>query len=127
MAARDLRGNGAQFVPNWWDGAAWSGEPAAGKPLGCTMLGEPVVLYRRTDGAPAALEDRCVHRSMPLSLGRVRGDVLECGYHGLQYDAGGTCVRIPGQPAIPRSACVRSYPVVERDRVVWVWMGDPAN
>jgi vanillate O-demethylase monooxygenase subunit len=127
MRARDLCGNGAQFVRNAWYVAAWSDELAAGKPLGCTMLGEPVVLYRRTDGAPAALEDRCVHRSMPLSLGRVRGDVLECGYHGLQYDAGGTCVRIPGQPAIPRSACVRSYPVVERDRVVWVWMGEPAR
>jgi vanillate monooxygenase len=124
MPVRNLNGAGAQFVRNAWYAAAWPDELVAGKPLGCTMLSEPVVLYRRADGIPAALEDRCVHRSMPLSLGRVRGDFIECGYHGLQYDCTGACVRIPGQQAIPRMARVRSYPAVEQDGFVWVWMGD---
>ena len=106
MTSMNLSGAGTQFVHNAWYAAAYSDELVAGKPLGCVLLGEPVVLYRRADGAPAALEDRCVHRSLPLSMGRVRGDVLECGYHGLQYDCEGTCVRIPGQSTIPaRRGC----------------------
>ena len=127
MSVRNLNGTGAQFVRNAWYLAAWSDELTAAKPLGCTMLGEPVVLYRLANGAPAALEDRCVHRSMPLSLGRVRGDVIECGYHGLQYDCAGVCVRIPGQRTIPSKARVRSYPVVEQDRCIFVWMGDASR
>ena len=127
MTVRNLNGAGTAFVQQAWYAAAWSDELAPDKPLGCVMLGAPVVLYRRSDGTPAALEDRCVHRSLPLSAGRVRGDMIECGYHGLQYDCAGACVRIPGQQSIPATARVRSYPVVEQDCFVWVWMGDPAN
>jgi vanillate O-demethylase monooxygenase subunit len=127
MANRNLNGAGAQFVRNAWYAAAYSDELVAGKPLPIVMLREPVVLYRRRDGAPAALEDRCVHRSLPLSMGRVQGDVLECGYHGLQFDCEGRCVRIPGQSAIPEAARVRSYRVVEQDGFIWVWMGDAAK
>ena len=127
MSTGNLNGAGAQFVRNAWYAAAWSDELVAGQPLGCTMLQEPVVLYRRTDGVPVALEDRCVHRSLPLSLGRVRGDVIECGYHGLQYDCAGACVRIPGQQTIPAAARVRTYPVIEQDCVIWVWMGNASK
>ena len=127
MLTRNLSGRGTEFVRNAWYAAAWSEELVAGRPLACMMLNEPIVLYRRTDGAPAALEDRCVHRSLPLSLGRIRGDLIECGYHGLQYDCAGACVRIPGQPTIPPTARVRSYPVVEQDGFIWVWMGERAQ
>ena len=127
MLTRNLSGRGTEFVRNAWYAAAWSDELVAGRPLACMMLNEPIVLYRRTDGAPAALEDRCVHRSLPLSLGRIRGDLIECGYHGLQYDCAGACVRIPGQPTIPPTARVRSYPVVEQDGFIWVWMGERAQ
>jgi vanillate O-demethylase monooxygenase subunit len=125
MLARDLNAGSSQFVRNAWYAAAWSDELLAGAPLGRTLLGEPVVLFRVDGGAPAALEDRCIHRSMPLSKGRVRSDTIECGYHGLQFDCRGTCVRIPGQDAIPPSARIRSYPIAEQDGFVWVWMGDP--
>ena len=47
------------------------------------ILGEPVVLFRKEDGTPVALEDRCVHRHLPLSMGRLVGDHLQCHYHGL--------------------------------------------
>jgi vanillate O-demethylase monooxygenase subunit len=127
LSSRRLCGEDTSFVRNAWYAAAWSDEVGRDKPLACMMLGEPVVLYRDASGAPVALEDRCVHRSMPLSLGRIRGDLIECGYHGLQYASSGRCVRIPGQPSIPRTACIRSYPVVEQDGFVWVWMGDPAR
>ncbi|HJU24778.1 MAG TPA: aromatic ring-hydroxylating dioxygenase subunit alpha [Casimicrobiaceae bacterium] len=127
LTSRSLGGGDATFVRNAWYAAAWSEELGHDKPLGCTMLGNPVVLYRNAAGTPVALEDRCIHRSLPLSLGRIRGDVIECGYHGLQYETSGRCVRIPGQPSIPRSACIRSYPVIEQDGFVWLWMGESAR
>jgi len=125
MSITNLRGVGTSFVRNAWYAAACSDEVANGKPLSCRLLNEPVVVYRRADGVPVALEDRCIHRSMPLSLGRVCGDVIECGYHGLRYDCHGACVRIPGQDRIPERARIRAYPTVERDGFVWIWMGDP--
>ena len=91
------------------------------------FLGEPVVLYRREDGTPVALEDRCCHRHLPLSKGRVEGDDLRCGYHGLRFDASGRCVEIPGQASIPPQARVRAYPLTERYHWIWLWMGDPAK
>lgn len=124
MRNRDLGRIGQPFVREAWYLAAWSDE-LTDRPRGVVLLGSPVVLYRRSDGTPAALEDRCIHRSLPLAAGRVCGDVIECGYHGLQFDASGHCVHIPGQDRIPPTAFVASYPVVEQDGCVWVWMGAP--
>ncbi|MCX5592283.1 aromatic ring-hydroxylating dioxygenase subunit alpha [Alcaligenes endophyticus] len=90
------------------------------------MLGEDLVLYRREDGQPVALEDSCPHRRLPLSKGRLIGDQVECGYHGLTFDCSGACTKAPGVAQIPKSAVVRSYPCTERYGMVWVWMGDPA-
>jgi phenylpropionate dioxygenase-like ring-hydroxylating dioxygenase large terminal subunit len=90
------------------------------------ILGEPVVLYRRLDGSVVGLEDACPHRKLPLSMGRLIGDRVECGYHGLTFDGTGTCTRVPGVEKIPHVARVRSYPVVERYGFVWIWTGDPA-
>ena len=95
--------------------------------MGRTFLGEPVVLYRKQGGTPVALEDRCCHRQLPLSMGKLEGDELRCGYHGLKFDASGTCVEIPGQTNIPPQARVRAYPVLEKFGWVWIWMGDPAR
>ena len=101
------------FLRNYWYVAAYDHEITR-HPLGRVILGEPVVFYRLEDGTPVALEDRCAHRHLPLSMGKLVGDALQCHYHGLRYDKTGTCVRIPGQDMIPRSARVKSYPVVER-------------
>jgi vanillate O-demethylase monooxygenase subunit len=90
------------------------------------LLDEPVVLYRAEDGRPVALEDRCCHRHAPLSRGRLVGDAVECPYHGFTYDPSGACILVPGQPKVPPGARVKSYPVVERHRWIWIWMGDPA-
>ena len=113
------------FLRNYWYVAATDAEIER-KPLGRIILGEPIVFYRLEDGTPVALEDRCAHRHLPLSMGKLVGDTLQCHYHGLRYDQTGTCVRVPGQDLIPRSARVRSYPVVERYHWLWIWMGDPA-
>src|ERR1019366_158526 len=84
-----------------------------------------LVIYRRQDGAPAALEDCCWHRMLPLSRGRLLGDEIVCGYHGLQYNSDGRCTRMPSQATVNPAACVRSFPAVELHRYVWVWLGDP--
>lgn len=96
-------------------------------PLGRWLLDEPVVLYRREAGDVVALEDRCPHRWAPLSRGRLAGDDIACGYHGFRYGADGRCTRIPSQAAVPSALRVRTYPVVERGPIVWIWMGDPAR
>ncbi len=113
------------FLRNHWYAAAWSHELGAA-PLARVFLGEPVVLYRGADGRPVALADRCCHRALPLSLGRVIGDDIECGYHGLRFDPSGACVQVPGQSRVPAGARVAAYPVAERDGWIWIWMGDPA-
>ncbi len=113
------------FLRNCWYAAAWDDEVTE-TPLARTILGEPVVLFRTGSGRPAALEDRCCHRSVPLSLGRTEGETIRCGYHGLRFDAGGRCVEVPGQSAIPPGAGVRAWPLVERHGWVWIWMGDAA-
>ena len=113
------------FLKNYWYVAATDNE-IVNKPLARTFLGEPVVLYRTGDGKVVALEDRCVHRQLPLSMGKLVGDELQCHYHGLRYDRTGACVRVPGQDTIPPTARIKSYPVVERYHWVWIWMGDPA-
>lgn len=112
------------FLRDSWYVAVWAGDLPA-TPVARTILSEPVVLYRRADGTPAALEDRCCHRSLPLSLGKVEGDNIRCGYHGLVFDSAGACVGIPGQSAIPPGAAVRSYPVAEKWGAIWIWMGAP--
>ena len=102
------------YVRNAWYVAAWSHELEAGKPIPVSILDEPIVLFRSDSGRLVALEDRCVHRLAPLSLGRCEGDRLRCMYHGLLYDPDGAVAEIPGQDLIPRGARVRSYPIADR-------------
>lgn len=110
-----------------WHVACWAMDLEAAKPFALTMAGDPVVIFRTEGGSLVALEDRCVHRLAPLSLGRCEGESLRCMYHGFRFAADGTCVEIPGQDMIPASARVRSYPVEERHSWIWVWLGDPAK
>lgn len=112
------------FVRNCWYIAAWADEIDAG-PFARTVLDEPLVIYRGGDGGPVVLEDRCCHRALPLSMGTVIPDGLQCGYHGLVFDETGCCIRVPGQAAVPPGAKIKSYPAVEKWRWIWVWMGDP--
>jgi phenylpropionate dioxygenase-like ring-hydroxylating dioxygenase large terminal subunit len=111
------------YLRNCWYMAAW-GEELGSTPLARTFLGEPVVLFRDADGAPRALFDRCPHRFAPLSRGRLADGIVECVYHGLKFGPAGDCVANPHGRAT-RSLSVRSYPVVEAHRAIWIWMGDP--
>lgn len=91
-----------------------------------TVCNKKLVMYRRADGTPVVLEDACWHRLTPLSKGRLIGDDVECGYHGLVFNPSGRCIHMPSQETLNPSACVRTFPAVEKHRFIWVWMGDPA-
>jgi len=111
------------FARNHWYAAAWLSE-LGDAPLARRILDEPIVLFRGKDGAVSALADRCPHRLVPLSMGTLVDQGIQCGYHGMMFDGGGRCVGIPGQDVIPTRAQVRSYPIAERYGLAWIWMGD---
>ena len=113
-------------VPAAWYVAATSGELKAAKPIARTVLGIPLVLFRDGDGRASALLDRCPHRGVPLSLGRVEGGRLQCSYHGWCFDGAGICREVPGLMDAAEGPARRTpaYPVQEQQGYLWVWM-DP--
>ena len=114
----------SNFLNNAWYVAALS--PDVGRSLKpVRLLSQAIVLYRTQDGAPVALEDACPHRKLPLSMGRLKGDAVECGYHGLTFDCSGKCIDAATQQRIPPFAVVRSYPVCDKYGLLWIWMGEP--
>ena len=124
MTMGEPRTHSRRFPLNAWYVAAWDAEVGR-KPLARTICNRDLVLYRRLDGEPVVLADACWHRLLPLSLGSLINDEIQCGYHGLRFDNGGRCTHMPSQGTINPSACVRAYPVVERHRFIWVWPGEP--
>jgi vanillate O-demethylase monooxygenase subunit len=113
------------FLRNAWYVAATSRELAARGIMSRKLLNEQVVLFRTEAGNISALRDACIHRHAPLSLGKIVGETLQCGYHGARFDTAGQCVHIPGQSSLPSKARVRCYPIMERYGFVWIWMGEP--
>ena len=114
---------------SWWVAAHAS--EVTDKPTMRWITELPIALYRKADGEPAALHNRCPHRWAPLHMGEVSGDDLVCPYHGFQFAPSGQCVKVPTQDATPAAIRVRSFPVVERYGFIWIWTGqadlaDPA-
>ncbi|MEC5399878.1 aromatic ring-hydroxylating dioxygenase subunit alpha [Uliginosibacterium sp. H1] len=91
------------------------------------LLGENIVLWKKSDGTPAAARDRCCHRTAKLSKGYVEGDNIVCGYHGWQYDCSGACVKIPQftNEKIPPGARIDTYRCQEKFGYVWVALDEP--
>ena len=118
------------FAKNVWYVAAHAHELEDGM-AARTIAGEPVVMFRKESGEVAALEDRCPHRFVPLSMGKRVGDTLQCGYHGLRFDATGACAEAPNDEEQRARICVRTFVAVERYAMIWLWFGavedaDPA-
>ncbi len=113
---------------NYWYPIVQSSELPAESPVGITCLGEDLVLFRDSRGNPNVLFDRCPHRHVKLSVGRVFGDELQCSFHGLRFDGAGACTLIPWEqqtnPAMQQKLCVRSYKAAEVGGVVWAYLGD---
>ena len=113
------------YLKNCWYVAGWSKDYNRSLTPE-KILNEEIVIYRCLDGRPAALENACPHRKLPLSEGKLEGDQIVCGYHGLTFDNMGSCVFAPKQPnQTPKRAVVKSYPVIDRYRLLWIWMGNP--
>jgi phenylpropionate dioxygenase-like ring-hydroxylating dioxygenase large terminal subunit len=111
----------------YWYAVAQSSDIVPG-PLAVTVLGEPLVLWRTTDGVLTAAYDRCPHREAPLSLGQVVESAVQCPYHGWMFDASGACVRIPSAPpdrAVPPTARLTTIHATERYGLVWVSLDTP--
>ena len=113
------------FLKNAWYVAAWDHEVTRDLQQ-ITVLGEKICAFRSEAGDLVALEDACPHRKLPLSKGRIKGDTVECGYHGLTFNCVGQCVWAPGAGGIPSNAKVHAYPCHEKYGLVWIWMGNPA-
>lgn len=116
------------FLKNTWYMAAWA-EEIGREMLARTLLSQPVLMFRKRDGTAVALSDRCAHRFAKLSDGMLIDDEVRCPYHGLKYDCTGVCTDNPhGNHIIPSKMKIRSYPLVERYGILWIWMGDaPAD
>lgn len=112
------------LVRNCWYVAARSSEVSRDL-MSRRILGVDVAMYRTLAGKPVAVRNRCPHRSFPLAKGKLEGDILVCGYHGMQFDSSGRCAKMPSMPITPSNANVRSFPMVEQAPLVWIWMGDP--
>lgn len=108
----------------WW--VAAFGEEVTRTPLARWLLDTPVMLYRTEAGEIVALEDRCPHRQAPLSIGKLRGDAIECGYHGFQFNPDGRCILVPTMKS-PPPIRIDAYPVREEGPLVWIYLGDRAQ
>ncbi len=115
-----------EFLNNAWYAAAWSDE--VGQALfERTIIDRSILFYRDPDGVALAMNNACPHRSAPLHLGKLHGDVVECPYHGLKFDRSGMCIYNPhGNQKIPSRARTYKYPLEERHDMLWIWMGDAA-
>jgi phenylpropionate dioxygenase-like ring-hydroxylating dioxygenase large terminal subunit len=127
LAARDHR-PGDYVCRNAWYSLCHD-SAVKNKPLARTLDEKPVVVWRDRTGKIVVQDDSCLHRRVPLSLGKIADGTLQCPYHGWSYDSRGSCVKIPslGPGSTPNSRFVLgTYPSHVRYGLVWVWYGDPA-
>jgi phenylpropionate dioxygenase-like ring-hydroxylating dioxygenase large terminal subunit len=114
-------------IRNSWYVAAWDHEVDR-TPIARTLCGERILLYRKFDRSVVALHDACPHRLLPLSMGIKEGDNIRCRYHGLLIGSDGQAVEMPVRTEkTHKSICTKAYPVAERHRFVWIWIGDASK
>jgi nitrite reductase/ring-hydroxylating ferredoxin subunit len=119
-------------VPNGWFVVAVAAGLTPGEVVPLYYFGKELVLFRGTDGAPHLLDAHCPHMGAHLAVGgQVEESCIRCPFHGWKFDGEtGRCVDVPYDDVdyIPRSATARSYPVLERNRMIWAWhhlLGEP--
>ncbi|ODP37756.1 aromatic ring-hydroxylating dioxygenase subunit alpha [Sphingomonas turrisvirgatae] len=115
------------WITNRWYVAAWDSEVDR-TPIARTICGEPVMLFRKLDRSVVAMRDACPHRLLPLSMGFKEGDSVRCRYHGLLIGSDGCATQMPiKHEQVPKGLCATLYPVIEKHRFVWIWIGEAAK
>ncbi|MBN1371348.1 MAG: aromatic ring-hydroxylating dioxygenase subunit alpha [Anaerolineaceae bacterium] len=97
------------------------------QPIGTTRLGEKMVFWRDESGKVNAAVDRCPHRGVELSRGKVQEGHLQCPFHGFEFDSSGKCVLVPANGrngVIPAAMKVKTYPTYEAHGLIWLWWGE---
>ena len=123
MDSADANGYVSQaYLRNAWYPVDWV-DSLGPTPVAKMLLEEEIVLYRKADGTALAASNRCPHRFAELHNGKVIGDNLQCPYHGLQYSPTGACAHNPHGKNLPKAARIKSYPLLERHDLIWIWMG----
>ena len=118
------------MIPDQWYAVLQSKQIPRRRPIGVTRMGEKMVFWRDVRGRAACAVDLCPHRGAALSAGKLSGDCVECPFHGFQFDTSGRCTQIPaiGRSAeVPQAFRVRTFPVVEKHGLVYMWWGEPRN
>lgn len=116
----------AGLDPNYWYPVEHDSAIADGQVVEVVFQGESVALYRDETGRLHALENRCAHRQVPLTVGVVQGTRLVCQYHGWGYNGCGELVEVPHElfgKKFPKCT-IGSYPVRVRYGLVWIFFGD---
>jgi phenylpropionate dioxygenase-like ring-hydroxylating dioxygenase large terminal subunit len=116
------------MIPNQWYAILESNEVKPGKPVGVRRMGEKLVAWRGPNGALTVMVDQCPHRGVALSAGILKGECIQCPFHGFEYDLNGACKLVPanGRAAEPPKALhVRTYPTREAHGLVYIWWGEP--
>lgn len=114
------------FLRDHWYVACASSQLSSTQPKAVQILDLEMVVFRDGDGQACALEDRCAHRQVKLSKGRMQNGNISCGYHGWEYDGAGNLLRIPSltrdDGKLAPKKCVKNYPVYENSHYLWVWI-----
>jgi phenylpropionate dioxygenase-like ring-hydroxylating dioxygenase large terminal subunit len=116
------------MIRNQWYVILESKEVKAGKMTGVTRLGEKLVLWRDRQGKVVCMHDRCPHRGVALTAGKLLGEHLQCPFHGFEYDNSGACVCIPANGVaapLPKAMRVPTYPTYEGNGFIYIWWGEP--
>jgi len=115
-----------RVIVNDWHAIATAASLLAGTVQQVRLLDRDLVLWRGEQGSIQVWENRCPHRSVKLSNGRVQQDTLICPYHGMVYNTEGQCIKVPAHPDYvpPQQACVRRYQVQEKYGLIFVCLGD---
>lgn len=125
--SRRQKARAAGMHPDYWYPVEWSRRLRRGKALGTKFWGRPIAIFRDQNGQVHAIEDRCAHRQVKLSLGQVDGCSLRCKYHGWAFSGDGKLTDIPhdlfGKP-FPQIK-IGSFPVQERYGLIWIFPGNP--
>lgn len=128
-AHASLRERDGKLKNNWYIVCLSRELKGGAKPLGRMLYDTPLVIYRKKDGTPICLHDRCLHRHAQLSEGDVFDDLLGCPYHGWVYNEHGEVVEVPSSGCQNKCSQVeglriRTFPCHEQDDCIWVWMGE---